>query len=208
MVDEEKRNTIKRFGVGSLVLGGGGFGAWRLQEWYTNLDNELDPDTMEDEIETAMQGLNWPVDTVIVSGIEAELEHTGTTAKDGDIYTAAVTAPLRTDVDYSICDHTEGREELQLADTLREQAELLFNGLYDTAGWAAEPRRRPEEDRITEYTIAFEDDTGVAQAAISAEKADHIAQGKPEYNTWRTSRNRLMQAYGEAFDARCRSDGG
>lgn len=208
MVDKERRDAIKKLGIGGLLLGGGGVGAAQVHGWVTDLDNDIDAGEMETEIGAEIKGREWSAD-ILVIGVETELEHTGTTEKGGDVYTATVTAPLRTDTGYKICDHTEERQELQLADTLLEEAETLFGGMYDAAGKYAEPRRRPEEDRITAYTLQFEDETGIAAATISADEAHYVAQKEPKYNAnWDDTRNRFIHAYSEAFDARCHSDGG
>lgn len=215
MVDREKRETIKKIGVGGLLLGGvsgAGYGTFRtvsdILEEQERKDNIIDTRKEIQQVEEKYAGKDWSLSAIDPAGITVSFDRTGTTEDGVAAYTASTIAPIA-DSDIAVCPHAASPKDAHaLARKLERDAVHLFDGLYDKTARLTPPYRDAEEERIVEYRVGFEDASGVAVADIEGGEAYRIAQEADWFDPdIQTDRDNFLDVYYRAFDARCHSDG-
>lgn len=170
--------------------------------------SRIDVSALEQAVETALQAVDVDAyDAIVLGGIDAALEPVET---DGDatIYEANIEAPISQDAARTPCSVAGNTSaELELAGDLVDDAEKLFDGLYDTMGRHRQTVRDADDDRIRTYRVTIDDGEGAMTATFDARTVDRIAGSSGSRSTYEPDNAdehaRFRQAYFDAISVSC-----
>lgn len=207
MVDQEKRDAVKKIGtVGALLLGGAGGKVY----WWDRRDDHINPDKLERSIEDraaerARGGGGWDASSTDLTRAEATVEPRGTTRKGGDRYDAILEVPLREDA--AVCGRAG--EPAVLASSLEQDANDAFAAVYNAAHEYAVTDQEPFEDGIEAYELRFTGEGGTGTVRFTSQQAVDIGGDallfdpyQPE-GTTDEAYQAFVETYYDVFDVEC-----
>jgi hypothetical protein len=213
--DESRRSFTKKV---ALLLAGG-IGGYAGQDWYRERDDRIDTAARANAIEDDIASANWIATQVDQENVSASFEREKEYSAGGTVYEVNVEVPL---ADHStldpFCDDAGDEQEVaELASMLEEDAENVYEKVYDNTGLINEPFQEEHEDQVSTYTVRFVDESGYASFSFSGDQAKEIAGGDngifdtgfmgdgDEYRSDNDSvEQRFKRMFREAFEVGCR----